>query len=270
MAEHQSVWHYLPLLFVLAAAGAYGSAVVRLSRRGDRWPVPSRWWFAVGVACVLITTGYPPLADPTGFEQHTIAHLIDMMVAPVAFALGAPVTLWLRVSGSGLRRKTLRLLHSRAAGMVALPPVVVLLDVSGMWAYYLTPLFGATEQHAPLHFLVHLHMFLTGCLLSWFVLGRDPGPRRGGLVAQLSVLFVAAAAHDVMAKVMYARLLPSGAGTAQHVQAGAQILYYGGDAIELLTAAVVMISWYRRGSREMSRARRRVTASPHGAPVRGN
>jgi putative membrane protein len=262
-------WHYLPLLLVLAAAGAYGSGVLRLARRGDRWPLSRRWWFALALVSVLIGTGYPSLAEPAGFGLHAVGHLIVMMVAPLALALSAPVTLWLRASRPGLRRKTLRLMHSRPARLLTLAPVVVTLDVAGLYAYYLTPLFAAAEQQALLHLLLHLHMFLAGCLLNWFVLGRDPGPRRGGMPARLSVLLATAAAHDVMAKLMYARLLPTGAGSAEQLQAGAQILYYGGDAIELLTAAVVMTAWYRRGGRELRRQERR-TGVPHVAAPSGN
>jgi putative membrane protein len=262
--------HYLPLLLVLVAAGAYGSGVLRLTRRGDRWPVSSRWWFAGALLAALVGAGYPPLAQPTTFGEHAVGHLVVYLLAPTLLALSAPVTLWLRACRPGARRKTLRLLHSRPVRLLTLAPVVVVLDVSGMYAYYLTPLFAAAAQHPVLDLLVHVHMFLAGCLLSWFVLGRDPGPRRGGLPAQLSALLATAAAHDVMAKLMYARLLPAGAGTAAQLRTGAQLLYYGGDALELLTAAVVMAGWYRRGSRELGRIERRRRTRPHAGTPSGN
>lgn len=269
MSGTASAWHYLPLLLVLVAAGAYGSAVLRLTRRGDRWPLSRRWWFALALVSVLIGTGDPPLAEPTDFRLHAVAHVLVMMVAPLALGLSAPVTLWLRASRSGLRRKTLRVLHSRPVRVLTLAPVVVTLDVAGLYAYYLTPLFAAAEQHALLHLVIHLHMFLAGCLLNWFVLGRDPGPRRGEMPARLSVLLITAAAHDVLGKLMYAWLLPTGAGSAGQIEAGAQVLYYGGDAIELLTAAVVMTAWYRQGGRELRRQERR-DGRPHVAARSGN
>ena len=270
MAGSQSGWYYLPLIVVLVAGGAYGSGVLRLTRRGDHWPTSYRCWFALALLCVLVGTGDPTLADPPGFAQHAVAHLIVMMLAPMALALSAPITLWLRASGPGIRRKTLRLLHSRPARLLTLAPVVGLLDVSGLYAYYLTPLFAQAEHHALLHFLLHAHMFATGCLLNWFVLGRDPGPRRGGLPARLAVLLGTAAAHDVLAKLMYAELLPAGAGSAGQIQAGAQIFYYGGDVLELLTITVVMAAWYRRGGRELRRQKRRATARPHAPAADGN
>jgi putative membrane protein len=269
MSGMYSGMHYLPLLAVLVGAGGYASGVLRLARRGDPWPVSARLWFAVAALSVLVGTGYPPPADPPGFAAHAVAHVIVIMVAPTALALSAPVTLWLRACRPGLRRRTVRLLHSRPARLLASAPVVVLLDVSGLYVYYLTPLFAQSEQHALLHLLVHVHMFATGCLLSWFVIGRDPGPRRGGIAAQLSVLLVTAAAHDVLATVMYGRLLPVAAGSPGQIEAGAQILYYGGDAVELFTAAVVMTAWYRRAGREQRRQQRRA-GLPHARASSGN
>lgn len=265
----------LPLLLVLLAAGAYGAGVLRLARRGDRWPRGAAVWFAVGLLAVLVGTAdvLPGRGHPSGgqsFPQQIVSHLVVIMLAPTALALGAPVTLWLRACRPGLRRRTLRLLSSRAARWATLPPVVVLLDVTGLSAYYLTPLFATVHQHPALHALVHTHMFVTGFLVSWFVLGRDPGPRRGGLVAQLSVLLATAVAHDVLAKLMYSRLLPAGAGTPDQIQAGAQLLYYGGDGLEVLTAAIVLTAWYRRGGRELDRQRRRNASRPHARAAGGN
>jgi len=269
MAGAPSIWDHLPLLAVLVGGGAYACGVLRLARRGDHWPVSSRLWFALALVSVLIGTGYPPPAQHSGFAQRAFAHLILLMLAPMALALSAPVTLWLRASRPRMRRKTLRLLHSRPARLLTRAPIVVLLDVTGLYAYYLTPVFGAAEHHAPLPLLLHVHMFASGVLLSWFVFGRDPGPRPGGLGVRLTVLLVTAAAHDVMAKLMYAHLLPAGAGTARQIEAGAQILYYGGDAIELLSAAVVMTVWYRQGGRELRRRERRNTRL-HAAVPSGN
>jgi len=61
----------------------------------------------------------------------------------------------------------------------------------------------------------------------------------------------------------------AGAGSAAQIQTGAQILYYGGDAIELITAAVVMTGWYRRGGRDIRRQERR-KLRPHAATANGN
>ncbi|RNI24752.1 cytochrome c oxidase assembly protein [Flexivirga caeni] len=148
--------------------------------------------------------------------------------------------------------------------VLSLGIVVVLLEVGGMYLYYLTPLFGYTERHMWAHVVVHLHMFAAGCLFSWYVVGRDPMPTRPSILRRGLVLFVAAGAHDVLAKLMYAHTLPADAGTIAQLRDGAQLMFYGGDMIDLLLAAALMTQWYARGGRELDRSHRRaITLSAH-------
>ena len=114
--------------------------------------------------------------------------------------------------------------------------------------------------------LLHVHMFLAGCLLSWYLIGVDPMARRPDIRTALIVLFIAAAGHDILAKLLYSHLLPVTGGTSVQIQGGAQIMYYGGTLIEVLLAITVMTTWYRRGGRALrqhirrARSRNRVNA----------
>ena len=247
----------LPVVAVLIVAGAYGCGVLRLSQRGDRWMTSSSICFLGGVACVLSTMVVPALARPATFAQHIVAHLILVMLAPMVFALSAPVTLVLRLSSPRVTRKLLRVLHSRIVRYTMLPPVLLVLETSGMYAFYLTPLFAAAEQHPLLHLVLHVHMSVCSALLNWYLIGRDPMVRRRSPVQALVVLTTAAAAHDLLAKMMYARLLPEAAGSADQIRLGAQMLYYGGDLVEITTACILMATWYLRGGRELRRRARR-------------
>lgn len=73
-------------------------------------------------------------------------------------------------------------------------PLVLVLVVGGMYAYYLTPVFAASHQHPWLHPVVHTHMFLAGCLWSWYLVGSDPMRARPSIRTSLIVLFLAAEA----------------------------------------------------------------------------
>ncbi len=53
---------------------------------------------------------------------------------------------------------------------------------------------------------------------------------------------------------MYAHELPAMAGTPAQVQLGAQVMFSGGDLVELATAAAVMAGWYAREGRAQRRA----------------
>jgi putative membrane protein len=141
--------------------------------------------------------------------------------------------------------------------------MVLLFDLGGLYAYYLSPLFAVADRHPWLHLAVHLHMFLAGCLLSWYVVGLDPMPSRRSTRTALLVLVIAAGGHDVLAKLMYAHTLPEGSGPSSAVEAGAQLMLYGGDAVEIALAVAVMLAWYRRTGRELDRQQRRA-ARPAG------
>lgn len=241
----------------LVALVGYGWGVVRLWRRGDRWPV-SRALCAVAGWALVAASLSPPLVDAMDFRLHVVQHLMLAMLAPFALALSAPVTLALRTLPGRPRTWLLRLVHSRAVRLCTAAPVVLALDLGGMYAYYLTPLFAAAEATPWLHDAVHAHMFLAGCLLSWYLVGRDPSPGRRSARSALVVLFIAAGSHDVLAKLMYAHLLPHDDATVAQVQDGAQILYYGGDVVELLLATCLLATWYARTGRALAHQRRRI------------
>ena len=242
----------LNLLLVVAAA--YTLGVHRLSVRGHHWPVTRSMAAAAGLCCLALAV-LPPLAG-TGFAGHVIQHLLMAMVAPLLLALSAPVTLVLRVAPVKTRRLLVTTLHSRGALVLMTAPVVLVLNVGGAYAYYLTPLYDIAHQQPWVQGLVDLHMFLAGCLFSWYLIGRDPISHRPSLPAALIVLLLAAASHDLLAKLLYAKQIPTTAGMPDQIHLGAQIMYYGGNVIELLLATLVMTGWYQRSGRRLKQEQR--------------
>lgn len=261
MAHGPMVPWWLPPVVVALGAAAYLAAVARLRRRGDRWPSVRTTWAAVGLGILAAVVLPVPVAGPA-FPLQVVRHLLMAMAAPAALALSAPVTLALRALRPPPRRYLLAVVRSGVVRALASAPVVLVLEVGGMYLYYLTPLYGHAEHLGWLHPLVHLHMFLAGCLFSWYLIGRDPMPSRPRTRARLLVLFAAAGCHDLMAKLMYAHLLPTGAGSAAGIELGAQVMFYGGDVVELLLASAVLLDWYRRGTRELARQERRNVGAP--------
>lgn len=258
---------WVQLVLPAVALTAYGYGVLRLAVRGDRWPLARTGWYGAGVLALLIAVRQPPLGIGD-FSSHVLQHLLLAMLAPLCLALAAPVTLALRTLRPAGRRLVLALLHSRVARLATLAPVVLALDVGGMYLYYLTPLFSQAHEHEWLHVLVHAHMFGAGCLLSWYVVGRDPMPARPSTRRRLVVLFVAAASHDLLAKLMYAHALPADGGSAESVRAGAQLMFYGGDLIEVLLAVALMTQWYARGGRQLRHENRRAATAGYAAARR--
>jgi putative membrane protein len=148
-------------------------------------------------------------------------------------------------------------MHSLPARMLAAPATAVAVNLGGLYALYLTGLYQATKNNDTLHAAVHLHMFLTGCLLSWVLIGVDPIQRRPSTPVRLAALVTAAAGHDTVAKLLYAWNLPTGGGPLAARHAGAELLYYGGTVIDVALAVIMMAQWYLASDRDLTRARRR-------------
>lgn len=249
----------LMLVLVLLSAAAYAGGVAKLLRRGDSWPAPRTAAAAVGLACLGATLA-PPLATDMTFPVHVVRHLLLAMVAPLALALSAPITLALRTLNARWRRSLLMIVHSWWARALTYAPVLLVLDIGGMAAFYLPPLYSRSHEHPLLGALVHAHMFLAGCLLNWYLVGRDPRPSSASsdsVRTRLLVLFLTAGSHDLLAKVMYAQDLPHDAGSLDQVRLGAQIMFYGGDVVELTLAAALLSAWYAHTGRQLEQVRRR-------------
>ena len=258
----------IPLAMTLLALAGYGIVLYRLRRRGLRWPVTRVAAVLAGSLCAAAAV-LPPIASyDEVFPVHVAQHLLLGMAAPAFLALSAPVTLALRTLPRRPRRILLRLLHSFPVAVLAAPATAVLLDLGGLYALYLTGLYNAAGHNHLVHAAVHVHMFLAGCLLSWAVIGLDPVRRRPGTGVRLTALVIAAAGHDILAKLIYAQNLPAGGGPIASRHAGAELMYYGGTVIEVALAAIVMAQWYLVSGRALAQTRRRSEAVGHSCQSR--
>jgi putative membrane protein len=257
----------IPLAMTLAALAGYGTGLHRLRRCGVRWPVTRVAAILTGSLCVAAAV-LPPIASHDElFPVHVGQHLLLGMAAPAFLALSTPVTLALRTLPRRPRRILLRLLHSLPVAVLAAPATAVALNLGGLYALYLTGLYQAAEHDDLVHAAVHMHMFLAGCLLSWALIGVDPVRRCPDTGIRLTVLIIAAAGHDTLAKLIYARNLPAGGGSIVSRHTGAELMYYGGTVIEVALAAVVMAHWYLVSGRALARTRRRSQSAGPQLPI---
>ncbi|MFD7341085.1 cytochrome c oxidase assembly protein [Streptomyces violascens] len=249
----------LAAALALGGGVAYLLAATRLRRRGDRWPFVRDLCFAAGMAVLVAAALVTPPGGP--FTAHMTQHVATGMVAPLLLVLARPITLALRFLPSGGRRRLLAVLRSRPAGGLANPPMAALLDMGGLWLLYRTPLFTAAHERPWLMALVHLHVFAAGLLFSAVVCSLDPLPRRHGVVLRSAALVGAGGAHAVLAKTLYATP-PPGTGLAPgDLSAAAELMYYGGDLVEIALAAVIGLQWYAAGGRRLAREGRRTAGT---------
>ncbi|MEE6287138.1 cytochrome c oxidase assembly protein [Georgenia sp. MJ173] len=188
----------------IAAAGVYLTWVLRLRRRGDHWSVPrTASWLAGALLFGWITSGGPAVYGLVMFSGHMIQHMLLVMVVPIFFVLGAPVTLAMRAlpargDGSrGPREWLLALVHSRWAQFFAKPGIAALNFAGSMILFYYSPAFEfALDMDLHIgHVLMVVHFTLAGYLFANALIGIDPGPTRPAYPLRLVLLFATMAFH---------------------------------------------------------------------------
>lgn len=229
------------LLVALPGSVAYLLAVRR--DVGRRWPVSrTLCWLSGGAAVLAGTVGPLAAAGHDDFRAHAAAHVLVGMLGPLLLASGAPVTLALRTLPVLTARRLSGLLSRRPVALLAAPAVAALLDIGGLWLLYSTRLLRLTQEHAGAHLLVHVHLVLAGYLLAAVLVGRDPLPHRRSYGHRAVVLVAALAAHAILAKQLYAH--PPAGVDAATAEAGAMIMYYSGDAVELVLVVLLCRRWF--------------------------
>ncbi|HEU5026472.1 MAG TPA: cytochrome c oxidase assembly protein [Spirillospora sp.] len=239
---------------VLAVAGvvALAAAYLLLAHRGGSTARPGgRWRTAMFLAgCTLVAAALlPPIAPfaHEDFRGHMLQHMLLGMYAPLALVLGTPITVLLRALPPQRARGVTGVLRSKPMGLLAHPVVALAFNTGSLAVLYFTPLYDATMTRPPLHWLMHAHFVLSGCLFAWVVAGPDPAPSRPGVKARLLVLGAAIALHAVIAQLMYGGFLIDVHAPITQVRGGAEIMYYGGDIAELLLAAALVATWRPAG-----------------------
>jgi putative membrane protein len=243
---------------LLAAAVGYVGAAARASRAVG-WPVGRTVRFMLGIA-VAVAGIVGPLLLPVAHDLrlHVAAHLLVGMVAPLLLVTAMPVTLALRVLPRRRARVPARLLRTRPMAVLTHPVVAAAIDVGGLWLLYRTDLHAALPPAS-----MHLHMLLAGYLFAFSLVGRDPAPHRTGLAVRAGVLVTAVAAHDVLAKLVYAE-----------AEAAGLLMYYGAAPVHVVLFVLLGREWFVRQERERTRAQRtfappatRLTASSAASQV---
>jgi putative membrane protein len=257
----------LPQVFLLglvaAALWVYLAAVRRARQRGRPWPRTRSLLWAGGLAAVAPAL-VGPIADGShlDFRAHMLGHLLLGMLGPLLLVLAAPVTLALRALPAHSARRLSANLRRPVVAALTHPAAAAVLNVGGLWVLYRTGLYAASTGSPVLHVAVHLHVFLAGCLLVVAVAGPDPAPHRPGLPVRAAVLVLAVAAHNILAKTIYA-FPPAGVDPAQ-AAAAAQLMYYGAVPVELVMMIVLCREWTRQHDRRRTGGGR--PAVPTGRP----
>ncbi|MGB2991853.1 MAG: cytochrome c oxidase assembly protein [Paenisporosarcina sp.] len=230
--------------FVVASVLYFVAVVVSNKRLKKQWSrVRSTLW-GVGIVLALLAV-VGPLAERAhgDFRAHMVGHVLLGMLAPLLLVLATPMTLILRTLPVRQARRLTRLLKSLPMQVITNPLLAAILNIGGLWFLYTTELYGLMQQNMMVHILVHIHVFLAGYLFTMSIIYMEPTPHRLSFTYRSIVLVLAFAAHGILSKYIYAHP-PSGISTTQ-AETGGQIMYYGGDAIELILIVIFCFQWYK-------------------------
>ena len=266
--QPETLW----LAAAAAMVGLYGAGVVRLVRRGDRWPVLRTLFWAAGcLALVFVTSGGPGVYGRVHFSTHMLQHMTLMVVVPLLLVFGAPITLAMRTltarrDGSlGPRELLLQLVHARVLKVLGHPLVAAVLFTGSLTVFYYSDLFDLAMFTHTGHVLMTAHFLLTGYLFIWSLVGIDPGPARPPYPFRLVLLLVTLAFHAFFG----ISLMSSGellapdwwhalgqtddAALLQDQQNGGAIAWGAGDIPSLLLGLALLVSWVRSDAQETRR-----------------
>ncbi|MFE0626115.1 cytochrome c oxidase assembly protein [Streptomyces sp. NPDC058864] len=186
----------------LLALALYGWGVVRLLRRGDRWPAGRIVAFVAGVLSIALVM-CTALNDygMVMFSVHMVQHMVVSMVSPILLLLGAPVTLTLRAlptagrGRKGPRELLVALLHSRYMQVITHPAFTIPLFIASLYGLYFTPLFDTLMGSRAGHIAMMVHFLAVGLVFFWPIMGVDPGPNRPSHVMRILELFAGMPFH---------------------------------------------------------------------------
>lgn len=233
---------------MIAFSGAIGYLILMIrtnrSRRLKHWPAWRLFFWLSGIMSATVVFAGPfAEAAHHDFRLHMAGHLLLGMLAPLLIALSAPVTLLLRALPVPAARRLTKALRHPIARFYRNPVTATILNIGGLWLLYATPLFGLMHHHLWLYLLIHVHVFAAGYLFTISMLYIDPAPHRCSYVFRTVVFICALGAHGILSKFIYAVPIPG--FPADEVRAGAMLMYYGGDLVDLAIIILLFHSWYR-------------------------
>ena len=265
-------WDWLWGTVAVVAILLYVGGVVRLMRRGDRWPVSRTIVWVLGWATFIWSVcGAPGVYGRVSFSWHMTSHMTIAMIVPILLVLAAPITLIARVESPrkdgtyGPREIVLGLVHSKYVAFWANPIVAGVNFVFGLIIFYYTPLFELALTTHTGHVLMVIHFLLAGYLFAMVLIGVDPGPRKWAPALRLVVLFATMSFHAFFGVAIQSStsLLAPGFFSIIHIpwipdplldqQQGGAIAWGIGDVPSLLLAMLLVLSWVRSDDAEARR-----------------
>ncbi|WP_449406990.1 cytochrome c oxidase assembly protein [Microbacterium maritypicum] len=265
----------LDILWLVAAGFGlflYIAGVVRLARRGDRWPIHRTVFWVLGMLMLVWVTGGPINAyQEYLFSVHMLGHMMLSMAIPLLLVSGAPITLALRAihkrddGTRGGREWIMWAVHSPFAKVVTHPFVAAAIFIVSLWAFYFTDLVRWSMYEHLGHEWMVAHFLISGYLFVMSLVGADPVPYRLPYAGRLITLIAVMAMHAFfgVAMMMQEGLMVAdwfgsmgrdwGPTPMDDQYIGGGVAWSIGEIPTLILAITVAIQWSRSDTRLQKR-----------------
>ncbi|MDX3759084.1 MULTISPECIES: cytochrome c oxidase assembly protein [Streptomyces] len=251
----------VPALLVVVILGAlYGWGVLRLRRRGERWPLPRVGAFAVLGLGTLVVATMSALAvyDHVLFWPAAVQNVLLDLIAPLGLALGDPLRLALRSLPERAAGRVQRALTGRLVRLLTFPLVSTALVLATELTVYFTPYFATALRDDWLHEVMYLHLLLAGSLFVLPMLTREAAlprwcthPVRAALVFLDGIIdavpgIVVMTHGTLIAGAWYLRHAPSWAPDVLHdQQLGGGAMISIAELVALPFLLAILVQWAR-------------------------
>ncbi len=274
LTSYLTEWKFDLLWALVCVFGVllYVAGVVRLARRGDKWPVGRTIAWVTGFVLLFYTTNGPFNAyEAYLFSVHMLGHMLLTMLIPLVLVLGAPITLALRAvekrsDGSwGGREWIMWAVQTPYSKVITHPAVAAVVFAGSLWVFYFTPIFRwAMETHLGHQWMI-VHFLISGYLFSLSMIGIDPVPYRFPYPMRIVTLFATMASHAFFGVTMMtgdALMLADwfgamgrtwGATPLEDQNTGGGIAWGIGELPTLALALIVAVQWSRNDEKLQKR-----------------
>jgi len=248
----------------LAVVVWYVRATKKVTAEGRRWSPLRTASFVTGmVGVAYLVEGGLAIYERSNFTAHVVQLLLLAYIAGPLLTFGAPLRLALWSTSRGPNAVLVRALHSSPARLLTQPLVALALATAVMYAYMLTPLYGASERHPSSLVLVDLAFLLAGGLLWWVVAAQDALPKPPGYGLRFVVVFALAPvdAYLGLAVASLTKPLYPAGNTLADTHVGGSMFWGLAEVLIVLALALLFVDWAREEERKAQRADRQLDAA---------
>lgn len=254
----------------MSAIGLYAWGVIRVRRRGGRWPVSRLlFWLAGWLLTGYLATSGLWMYSTAVFSWHMLVHMTVNMMVPVLCVLGAPFSLAeaaSRTRGPGELPGIARLLDELSANRVVRvllsPPVLWVNYVGSLFVVYFSDLFPVLMRTHWGHQLMLLHFMIAGYAFFALLVGPDRHPWKLPYLVRFALLISIMPFHAIFAvgimsakgligESFYRSLDIAWVGDLLNVQnIAGQITWFTGEVPAFIAVVVLAAQWFRSDNAE--------------------